>query len=451
MSDESLLTHDPGRPQHRYEGGSNSWRASTDDRSDSISPERLVEIENPDALRSRVRNALLQASKDGRLASAMGHSVSIHEGTEQTDNGDVQHRNGPGHAHVGSVLSPASEQAVINDEQSFSDEPPLHVTDVFAPSLDGTFVAASPTEQHASQHDAVPGHELRARAVHAMLQAAADGTLASALLAVSQQHSERADAALLDEFAAAEADGTALADVEENLESDGDQQMTHEEFAQVHEPEQPVADEIFPTTAATDGEPQNTLGESSLEALRVQTADALLRAVEDGTLQSALEAIRVQHEVHEQDQIEGLRARAASTLLQAAFNGTLMSALSAIRPERDSLEDLRRQAQDALMQAAQSGRLELALHAAGLQQRQVNRTNVPMIMQEARRRGRQLAAAGAEGGNLGMCTICLDWIMLQDDFCTLHCLHFFHSSCIEHWLHSRHTCPNCRVPTDESE
>eukprot|EP00930_Biecheleria_cincta_P064341 TRINITY_DN4990_c0_g1_i1.p1 TRINITY_DN4990_c0_g1~~TRINITY_DN4990_c0_g1_i1.p1 ORF type:complete len:167 (-),score=31.31 TRINITY_DN4990_c0_g1_i1:25-498(-) len=118
------------------------------------------------------------------------------------------------------------------------------------------------------------------------------------------------------------------------------------------------------------------------------------------------------------------------------------------RPERDSIEAIRRQAQDALMQAAQSGRLESALQAAGLRRREVNSVNVTTIMQEARRRGRQLAVAGTEG-NFGVCTICLEWIMMQDDFCTLHCLHFFHSCCIEHWLHSRHTCPNCRLSTDD--
>eukprot|EP00930_Biecheleria_cincta_P064342 TRINITY_DN4990_c0_g1_i2.p1 TRINITY_DN4990_c0_g1~~TRINITY_DN4990_c0_g1_i2.p1 ORF type:complete len:342 (-),score=53.93 TRINITY_DN4990_c0_g1_i2:73-1098(-) len=334
MSDELQLTHDGGMQRHGCESNSNSSGASAEEGFASISPDTIIQVEGPDVLRSRVRNTLLQASKDGRLGIAMGHKVSTRKKTERlheafarrSSDADVRRLNAPECAD--SVLPLPSGQAVGHDELSLSDELPVHAADVRGPSPHGAFAPASPAEQHA-----LLDHELRAHAIHAMLQAAADGTLASALLAVSQQHSEQAEVAPLDELYSPDSNIILLVDDQSILESDDDQQVANQQFVQVHDLERHASDQMMATAAATDGEPRHDQGDISLEALRVQTADTLLRAVADGTLQSALEAIRSQHEVHEDNPIDGLRVRAANTLVQAAFNGTLMSALSAIRPK----------------------------------------------------------------------------------------------------------------------
>mmetsp|Transcript_8629 Transcript_8629/g.25457 ORF Transcript_8629/g.25457 Transcript_8629/m.25457 type:complete len:141 (+) Transcript_8629:269-691(+) len=43
------------------------------------------------------------------------------------------------------------------------------------------------------------------------------------------------------------------------------------------------------------------------------------------------------------------------------------------------------------------------------------------------------------------CTVCLEGTSPDEDVCLLPCLHAFHTSCVEAWLQSHGTCPNCRV------
>lgn len=51
-------------------------------------------------------------------------------------------------------------------------------------------------------------------------------------------------------------------------------------------------------------------------------------------------------------------------------------------------------------------------------------------------------------GNVGECSICMDDITDKDEFRRLPCSdtvnHCFHKDCIDKWLRSNNTCPNCR-------
>jgi hypothetical protein len=43
-----------------------------------------------------------------------------------------------------------------------------------------------------------------------------------------------------------------------------------------------------------------------------------------------------------------------------------------------------------------------------------------------------------------MCSVCISPFVENDKVTKLPCLHGFHQSCIDKWLRTAHTCPNCR-------
>ncbi|CAJ1409239.1 unnamed protein product [Effrenium voratum] len=88
-----------------------------------------------------------------------------------------------------------------------------------------------------------------------------------------------------------------------------------------------------------------------------QTAVALIRAAEDGSLDKAL---RETLGGSKDTELEDLREQARSTLLQGAKDGSLQAALKSTR-EDGKVEELRIQARDALLRASMSGALEKAL------------------------------------------------------------------------------------------
>jgi hypothetical protein len=49
------------------------------------------------------------------------------------------------------------------------------------------------------------------------------------------------------------------------------------------------------------------------------------------------------------------------------------------------------------------------------------------------------------------CNVCMEHYKLNDSITELHCKHFFHKDCIEHWLCNEHvTCPICRKDVRET-
>ncbi|CAJ1362847.1 unnamed protein product [Effrenium voratum] len=91
--------------------------------------------------------------------------------------------------------------------------------------------------------------------------------------------------------------------------------------------------------------------------LQKETAVALIRAAEDGSLDKAL---RETLGGGKDTELEDLREQARSTLLQGAKDGSLQAALKSTR-EDGKVEELRIQARDALLRASMSGALEKAL------------------------------------------------------------------------------------------
>jgi len=48
-------------------------------------------------------------------------------------------------------------------------------------------------------------------------------------------------------------------------------------------------------------------------------------------------------------------------------------------------------------------------------------------------------------GNQTCCSICLDDFSKGDQLKSLHCVHYFHSECIDRWLMVGHACPMCKA------
>eukprot|EP00931_Biecheleriopsis_adriatica_P091874 TRINITY_DN65738_c0_g1_i1.p1 TRINITY_DN65738_c0_g1~~TRINITY_DN65738_c0_g1_i1.p1 ORF type:complete len:296 (-),score=71.74 TRINITY_DN65738_c0_g1_i1:88-912(-) len=269
--------------------------------------------------------------------------------------------------------------------------------------------------------DSMDPEELRQRVGQALQEACLDGRLASALESVCLDSARtRLRQALLQ----ATEDGR-LADALVLARSAAAGRRASD--AQVAEA---VAQVVGDSSAHASG-----------ELLRARARDMLFQAAADGTLASALDEMSRQRGQRELEEYEVLRAQARETLLRAAEDGTLEPSLRAAVAERQSQEmvRLRFQARQALIRAASDGTLESLSSRA---RRNVGQ-QVERIMEEARARGRQ---ACSDTGAACTCSVCLDSLKPDDDVCTLRCFHSFHGDCIEHWLWSRQTCPNCRLP-----
>lgn len=108
-----------------------------------------------------------------------------------------------------------------------------------------------------------------------------------------------------------------------------------------------------------------------------------------------------------------------STLLQASHDGRLHDALIALRAR-------------AMEEAANAG-MEARQYASA-------------AVDEARRRAQHFFATILEMTSGCSCTICMESLELTQDLGLLPCTHAFHCECVEMWLTSRRTCPNCRAP-----
>jgi len=75
------------------------------------------------------------------------------------------------------------------------------------------------------------------------------------------------------------------------------------------------------------------------------------------------------------------------------------------------------------------------------------------ILEAARERAQRcLGGMAAAAAPANTCTVCLELLGLDEqDVCMLSCRHAFHITCVEGWLQSQGTCPNCRLRADAEE
>lgn len=126
---------------------------------------------------------------------------------------------------------------------------------------------------------------------------------------------------------------------------------------------------------------------------------------------------------------------------EQAEAGSEGEGLAAVSPG----DSLRAQARFILLRAALDGRLTAALGRTRRRRRPAAATAVDLssVLEASRCRARQLTDSGGVRG--ACCTICLESLASAEDLCVLGCMHGFHGACVEAWLASRGTCPNCRT------
>lgn len=99
--------------------------------------------------------------------------------------------------------------------------------------------------------------------------------------------------------------------------------------------------------------------------------------------------------------------------------------------------------------------VESAAEAIGIELNEQSEpaADASQILEAARERA-QMQPGGAAAAAVAACTctVCLEPFGPEEkDVCMLPCRHTFHIACVEGWLRSQGTCPNCRLRADAEE
>lgn len=141
---------------------------------------------------------------------------------------------------------------------------------------------------------------------------------------------------------------------------------------------------------------------------------------------------------------------------EAEESGVGERVVAAVRQRAQQLR-VARQLQSTMRDVVALRELEARVHAvtaeAADREAVQQRVNVESVFAAGRIRARQIPVFAAHSHNAveAQCTICFDALRPGEDFLALPCRHAFHCGCVESWICTQGTCPNCRLRVDADD
>jgi len=320
----------------RQEAAATLLRAAEDGTLESVLGKNQVPKDDLESLRQEAANTLLAAAQDGRL-----EEVLTKKGQDQETNIEAIRQEAA--AALCKAMEEGSLEAALAQAKGQKDVD-VHVlkqeaaTALLQAAQDGSLEKAFAEVKSEPQQEL---ESLRTAAAETLLKAAVDGSLEQALRAAPRSGASGITSAGTSELG--------------DLATD----LVHAACQAAETPQGPLS-VVFsqePVDEDSLSKAKPVEQGKDIEAIRQAAARSLLKAAEDGTLESALGAVTMPSQQGSKADIEQIRIKAAASLLRAAEDGRLAEVLAPTAKGTTDVEQIRLKAAASLLRAAEDGRL----------------------------------------------------------------------------------------------
>jgi len=319
----------------RQEAAATLLRAAEDGTLESVLSKNQAPKDDLESLRQEAAHTLLAAAQDGRLEDVL---------TKKSQETNIEAIRQEAAAALCKAMEEGSLEAALAQAKGQKDVD-VHVlkqeaaTALLQAAQDGSLEKAFAEVKSEPQQEL---ESLRMAAAETLLKAAVDGSLEQALRAAPRSGASGITSAGTSELG--------------DLATD----LVHAACQAAETPQGPLSvvfsqepvDEDSLSKATKPGDQGK-----DIEAIRQAAARSLLKAAEDGRLESALGAVTMPSQQGSKADLDQIRIKAAASLLRAAEDGRLAEVLAPTSKGTTDVEQIRLKAAASLLRAAEDGRL----------------------------------------------------------------------------------------------